>query len=392
MGLYLHVPFCIRKCNYCDFLSFDGIPDGEQKAYFRALAQEIKIYGNIYGNKYYVDTIFIGGGTPSMVTEEWIAEMMAAVRDSFDIDENAEISMESNPKTLSKRKLEAYLGAGVNRLSIGAQSLDNRLLRYMSRVHDRGDFLLNYALARECGFQNINIDLMFGIPGQTMDVWTDTLTQIVGLGPEHISFYSLQLEEGTPFYTMLEQGSLIKIDDESDRNMYHEALKILEENGYRQYEISNAARDGYQCRHNLKYWSMEDYLGIGLGAHSFLNGTRSSNETALDLYIKAGMLNDETFHSVPAQTHCSPFTVWRHANSVKDNLSEFMFTGLRKTEGIDLRGFTERFGKPVEEIFSAGWHRIQRYIDEGYLIRSEDCLRFSRKGIDISNTILIEFL
>ncbi len=382
MGLYLHIPFCIRKCNYCDFLSFGGTSEEEQKGYSRSLLREIKHYSGIYSNKYYVDSIFVGGGTPSLVEERLIHELMAAVRKSFVVDKNAEISIESNPKTLTKNKLDTYLDAGINRLSIGAQSFDDALLSSMGRVHSAADFLANYTLARECGFRNINIDLMFAIPGQTMPIWMDTLERAIGLEPEHISFYSLQLEEGTPFFSMFQEGKLKETKEELDRKMYHDALKRLESCGYRHYEISNAAKDGYQCRHNLKYWSMDDYLGLGLGAHSFMDGVRFSQIEKVPAYTEAALRNKKG----------SSFAAWEHRNTRQEDISEYIFTGMRKLEGISLIDFETRFEQSIEDAFSANWHRLQKYIDDGYIIKSAENMRFTIKGIDISNTILSEFV
>ncbi len=387
LGLYLHIPFCIRKCNYCDFLSFGDVPAEDRAAYAEALVQEIRYNGNVYGNKYYVDTIFIGGGTPSLVEEPLIEGIMAAVSESFCIARNAEISIEANPGTLTGDKLTAWRKAGINRLSIGVQSLDDNLLESMGRAHTAGDFLRNYTLARECGFENINIDLMFGIPGQTPDTWMETLDRIVGLGPEHISFYSLQLEEGTPFFELFYQGSLQPADDETDRSMYHKASKTLKESGYTHYEISNAAVDGYVCRHNLKYWSMEDYLGLGLGSHSFLEGIRSGNLTDLSRYIRIGMKEGSL-----SQEPDSPYLAWRHKNTQEENISEYLITGMRRLEGIDLIDFRIRFGRRLEDVFPDNWQRIQKYMDEKYLININETLRFSEKGIDISNAILTEFV
>lgn len=389
LGLYLHIPFCVRKCDYCDFLSFGGLSEEDQKSYFRSLIREIESYAKVYNNKYYVDTIFIGGGTPSLVDESLISGLMAAVRRNFNIHEDAEISIESNPKTLTKNKLNTYLKAGINRLSMGAQSFDDKLLRTMGRIHTTGDFLKNYSLARECGFRNINIDLMFAIPGQTMETWMDTLGQAIGLVPEHISFYGLQIEEGTPFFAMFQKGLLKQIDDELDREMYHNAVNTFRDNGYGHYEISNAAKPGYECRHNLKYWSMGDYLGLGLGAHSFIEGTRFSNTTDFKEYIQVG---GYSFGRWPGQNADSPFVRWHHENSREDSISEFLFTGLRKIKGVDLGEFERRFGQPIEAVYSANWSQIQRYLGEGLLIRSGDNLRFSGEGIDISNTILTEFV
>lgn len=384
MGLYFHIPFCVRKCNYCDFLSFGGTTEEEQKDYFRVLLHEIEFYSNIYSNEYYVDSIFIGGGTPSLVEEGLIHELMSAVRNGFSVDQDAEISIESNPKTLTKKKLETYLAAGINRLSMGVQSFDENLLSAMGRVHSPDDILANYTLARECGFRNINLDLMFAIPGQTKQIWLDTLNQAIELEPEHISFYSLQLEEGTPYFSMFQEGSLKEIEDELDREMYHEAIKTFQDRGYLHYEISNASKEGYQCRHNLKYWSLDDYLGLGLGAHSFIDGVRFSNITNLNDYVQA--------EQNKASSNRSPFIQWHHKNTKEENISEYIFTGMRKLEGLDLRDFESRFEKPIEDFFSANWQMLQKYIDEEYLVKSDDNMRFTIKGIDISNTILAEFV
>ena len=389
MGLYLHIPFCARKCNYCDFLSFGGVPEEEQTAYFNALINEIKYNAEIYNNKYYVDTIFIGGGTPSLVGEALISEVMKEVRNNFDVVQNAEISIESNPKTLTEAKLNAYLESGINRLSIGAQSFDGGLLNCMGRIHNAEDFLKNYSAARECGFKNINIDLMFAIPGQTMKIWTDTLDRAIGLEPEHISFYSLQLEEGTPFFSMFEEGSLNQIDDELDRTMYHTAIGMLKNAGYYHYEISNAARERFECRHNLKYWSMDDYLGLGLGAHSYMDGVRFSNLTDLSRYNK---IDEPYCRNKNLSEAFSPYIQWRHENTKEENLSEYLFTGMRKLDGVDLVDFEKRFGQPVEMIFSDNWPKLQKHMEDGFIIKTDHNMRFTIKGIDISNRILTEFI
>lgn len=389
LGLYLHIPFCIRKCNYCDFLSFGGVQEEEQKAYFHALAREIRYYGKIYNNKYYVDTIFIGGGTPSLVEEGLIDWLMTAVRESFVVVEDAEISIESNPKTLTDRKLNAYLESGINRISIGVQSFDDGLLNDMGRVHNAEDFFKNYSAARECGFRNINIDLMFAIPGQTLKIWKDTLERAIGLAPEHISFYSLQLEEGTPFFSMFQEGSLKQVDDELDRAMYHTAVGMLSDAGYGHYEISNAAKAGFQCRHNLKYWSMDDSLGLGLGAHSFMDGTRASNVTDLEEYIRAGLAESSGAGREADDMSGSPFIQQRHRNTREDDISEYLFTGLRKIRGIYLPDFQRRFGVSLDTIHG---RTLEKYLAGRLLEMQDGWLRFTEKGIDISNTVLAEFV
>jgi oxygen-independent coproporphyrinogen-3 oxidase len=381
LGLYIHVPFCVRKCNYCDFLSFGAVEKDVQTEYFRALIKEIRNKGMIYSNIYYVDSIFIGGGTPSLVSGNLVADMMEAVKESFLVGENAEISIESNPKTLEKDKLTVYLEAGINRLSIGAQSFDNDLLAYLGRIHTKEDLLKNYHLARECGFRNINIDLMFAIPGQTAGIWSDTMERALALEPEHISFYGLQIEEGTPFYSMFRNGSLKQTEDELDRQMYHSAVSLLRDRGYLHYEISNAAREGYPCRHNLKYWSMEDYLGLGLGAHSYMQGVRSSNMADLEKYIRAaeGLVGDAE----------SSLTVWRHENTKEEDISEYLFTGMRKITGVELSDFRARFGVSLESLYE---DVLEKYRQNGLVEIKNGFLRFTETGIDISNRVLAEFV
>jgi oxygen-independent coproporphyrinogen-3 oxidase len=371
LGLYLHIPFCIKKCSYCDFLSFGGTEKEVHATYVKALVRDIEQYGELYRNKYYVDTIFIGGGTPSLIDEDLMVELAQAIKDRFDVAEDVEFTIESNPKTLTEGKLDTYLNLGINRLSIGAQSFDDGLLSYMGRIHSSHDILNQYELARKCGFQNINLDLMSAIPGQSMEMWLQTMDTAMTLKPEHISFYSLQLEEGTPFFSMFEAGSLKEIDDELDRSMYHESLRRLKENGYHHYEISNAALTGRSCRHNLKYWSFEDYLGLGLGAHSFVEGMRFSKITDLDRYIK------------------NPQVEWEHKNTREDNISEYMITGMRKMSGIDMEDFKIRFKMPLESLFG---ELLKKYQNDGLIDISDGWLCFTEKGIDISNKVLAEFV
>lgn len=396
LGLYLHVPFCIQKCNYCDFLSFQSTGTKEQEAYIRSLIQEIKYYGEVYRNTYYVDTIFVGGGTPSLIEGRLIREIITAVKENFCIDKNAEISMESNPKTLTESKLHTYMEGGINRLSIGAQSFDDKLLCFLGRAHKAEDFFTNYSLVRKCGFRNVNLDLMFAIPGQTMKIWMETLRRTIELEPEHISLYSLQLEEETPFFTMFQEGTLKVMDDELDRQMYHTALEALKGSGYFHYEISNVSKDGFPCRHNLKYWSMNHYLGLGLGAHSYIDGVRFSNLTNLDHYIQAGIaangkeINKKSLpKGLDSEESCSPFVQWIHKNSKQENISEYLFTGMRKMQGVDLNDFENKFGLIPEALYG----EILRKHQQNKLIEIVDGkLRFTEKGIDISNTVFAEFV
>jgi len=377
LGLYIHIPFCLQKCKYCDFLSLEKTSFKEHTAYVEALKSEIEHYGQVYNNKFIVDTIFIGGGTPSFINEALIADIISVVKAVFNLTINAEVTIETNPKTLTLEKLKTYLDCGINRLSIGVQSLDDEMLKGLGRMHSSTDVFDNYAMAREAGFKNINVDLMFAIPNHTIKLWLETLTKIIQLKPEHISFYSLQLEQGTAFFDLFQRGELLQIPDDIDREMYHCAVEIFTNMGYRHYEISNCAMPDFECRHNLKYWSMEDYLGIGLGAHSFLDGIRFSHTRDLASYCK-GSRDD-----------------WRYENTYKDNISEYIFTGMRKIGGIDLIDFESRFGKCLIEIYEnerSVLDALDQYVREGYVQLEGGKMRFTSKGIDISNTILAEFV
>ncbi len=385
MGLYVHVPFCVKKCNYCDFSSFEIPETQKHRKYVDGLKLEIRDLGIKYASEHKVDTIFIGGGTPSYIDHELLKDVLEAIRESFYVDKNAEVSMEGNPKTMTKEKLVAYLKMGINRLSLGAQSFDQDLLDCMGRIHSDKDIEYNFKMARECGFQNINLDLMFSIPGQTLDSWLNSLSLAIALKPEHISFYSLQLEEGTPFYQMVKSGKMDLIEEKLDRIMYHRARKILAESGYRVYEISNAALDGFESRHNLKYWNMDNYLGFGLSAHSYIDGVRFSNSGELSDYFNQELINSKI-------NSFGPLTSWNHKNSWEDEIGEWMFTGLRKTEGISLAEFENRFGQSLWDIFSDRLERIEPYIQDQYLVLKNGYLSFTEKGINISNRILAEFV
>lgn len=376
LGLYLHVPFCIRKCAYCDFLSFPATGE-EQEEYVRALLDEITNNGAKYGNRYAVNSIFIGGGTPSLLREGLVEKIIFQVKSSFGVDVNSEITIESNPRTLTSKKLAEYLNAGVNRLSLGAQSMDDSVLETLGRVHDAEAVFESFLLARKSGFSNINLDLMFGIPGQSLEGWLKTLQQAVSLSPDHISFYSLQLEEGTPIYEKCRDGILLPLPEETDRRMYHEAIALLQDAGYVHYEISNAAKPDFACRHNLKYWSMEEYLGMGLGAHSYVDGERFSNQEEWDGYVRSGA--GEKVRE-------------RHRNTRRDDMEEYLFTGLRKREGIDLMDFSCRFGISLQEAYAGQWSEIEKHIRTGGLTLRRERMWLTVEGIDISNQIFINFI
>lgn len=367
LGIYIHIPFCRSKCLYCGFYSKGGAAAAEQEDYIRELLEDIEAYGQRYGKAgedYLADTVFIGGGTPSLLDAALIGQVLDCLRAHFTVDPEAEITIETNPGTLTADKLSAYRSFGINRLSMGVQSLDNGILKSLGRIHTAEEFAENFALARKAGFDNINLDLMFAVPGHTMEIWEDTLRRAMDMGPAHISFYSLQIEEDTPFYRMFAAGEIDQIPDELDRQMYHSAVAMLSEAGYAHYEISNAAKPGFQCRHNLKYWSMEEYLGIGAGASSYIDGCRFTEGPSPEF----------------------------HQNTRADDMSEFVFTGLRKTCGISLDEFAGRFGRPFWEVYGGLRPELAPFFEAGQLIEEGGVLRLSEEGIDISNAVMAVFV
>lgn len=376
LGLYIHIPFCVQKCRYCDFLSFRDEDQDLHFLYTEALIKEIQFAGKRQAGAV-VDSIFIGGGTPSLLEGENIVKMMNEIRWNFQVDVDAEITIEANPATLSPDKLKTYLDTGINRLSLGVQSLDDKLLSILGRVHRAEEALETYEEARSQGFQNINIDLMFSIPGQTMDIWLRDLTSMINRNPEHISFYSLQLEGGTPFYSLYKEGKLSLADDETERLMYWEAVSALKRGGYSHYEISNGAKPGRECRHNMKYWSMGDYLGMGLGAHSYVDGWRFSNHRDMKTYLEQGKADT--------------FVASSHKNSPQDEMGEFIFTGMRRMEGISLHEFHQRFGVKITDLHGK---EIGEHLTSGLLKTDEEKgrLSFTNKGVDRSNWVLSDFV
>lgn len=375
LGLYIHIPFCVRKCDYCDFLSAPA--DEETKYnYVKALLAEIKSYKQISG-EYLVKTVFIGGGTPSSIKGEYITDIMNAVREVFFIPdfENGlpEITMEVNPGTLTPDKLKLYKLAGINRLSFGLQSADNRELKLLGRIHTYETFLENYRLAREIGFHNINIDLMSALPGQTLTDWLDTLSQVIQLNPEHISAYSLILEEGTPFFSRYQEEDQ---DEELDRAIYARTKEVLEKAGYFRYEISNYAKPGYESRHNTSYWVRTDYLGMGLGAASLLNNSRYQNTESLSDYLELS----KDYHDIRGSKEELP--VYRQ-------MEEFMFLGLRMSKGINKIYFQNLFGTCIESVYGGV---LNKSLGEGLIDCKGDTIYLTDKGIDLSNRVLSEFL
>ena len=370
LELYIHIPFCARKCAYCDFLSF-AAPERVYRDYMDKLMEEICGQGPNF-QEYRVSTIFVGGGTPSLLPADLIMELFATLHENFDISLDAEITMEANPGTLTMEKLEVYRQSGVNRLSIGLQSADDKELKYLGRIHSYDSFLKSYQRARQAGFQNINIDLMFAIPGQTGEAWRAHLRQVAELKAEHISAYSLIIEEGTPFA----ECELDLPDEDTEYQMYEDTAGILAEYGYQQYEISNYAKDGYACRHNIGYWKRTEYLGLGLGASSLYGENRFSNTRDMQEYLGFSG-NTERIRKDVLKL------------SLKDQIEEFMYLGLRMTEGISEIDFEQNFGQKLENIYGSV---LQKYKETGFLEKTGTNWRFTRKGIHVSNHILAELL
>ena len=372
LEIYIHIPFCKRKCRYCDFLSFSCSED-VQKRYMDALKQEITAKSKAY-KSYVVTTIFIGGGTPSIVKPLWIEELMELVYEHFKVSEDAEITMEMNPGTVTEESLEIYHAAGINRLSMGLQSANDRELALLGRIHSFWEFLSAYSSARRVGFSNINVDLMSALPGQSVKSYTDTLEKVLTLSPppEHISAYSLIVEEGTPFYDAYEKGELELPSEEDERLMYEKTGEILKKYGYHRYEISNYAKEGYECRHNMGYWVRDNYVGFGLGAASMVENQRFSGEKDLGKYLENPLAECEA-----------------EVLSAKEQMEEFMFLGLRLITGVSEKEFKVVFQKEIDEVYGSV---LEKHCKEGLLIREDGRIFLSARGLDLSNYVMADFL
>jgi oxygen-independent coproporphyrinogen-3 oxidase len=382
LEVYLHIPFCQRKCRYCDFLSAPASEE-EQEAYLEALLTEIRTAPE-GEDDYRVVTVFVGGGTPSLLTGGQIGRILGGLRDRFAFDREAEITMEANPGTLNRDKLAAYRKAGVNRLSLGLQSADDRELALLGRIHNFQTFRENFYLAREVGFTNINVDLMCSLPGQTIESWERTLHTTAELGPEHISAYSLIIEEGTPFGEQYgeeerkrQAGEETRIlpSEETERTMYRRTKEILHSYGYERYEISNYARPGKACRHNEGYWTGVEYLGLGLGASSYIKGVRFANSR-----------DRKEYQAVSGQPERLRRDVCRLTE--EERREEFFFLGLRRMAGVSREDYRKRFGED--------WDRyeenIRRLIGQGMLAETPYGICLTEPGIDVSNAVFAELL
>lgn len=388
-GIYIHIPFCIKKCVYCDFLSGPATRQ-RQREYVQALQREIAWEANNYVG-YEVKTIFFGGGTPSILVGEDIAGILDCLRTHYQIAADAEITLEMNPATADWDKLLKLKKAGINRLSIGLQSADNARLQMLGRVHTYEDFLQTYHQAREAGFVNINIDLMSALPGQHLENWIQTLEKVVALQPEHISAYSLIIEEGTQLYGQKEVCAAVPDEDE-DRAMYQAAKRILAEHGYHRYEISNYAKAGYECRHNSIYWQRgirhtTDFVGFGLGASSTVGNMRWKNTSHMEQYLSAfARQNDAEKENDSVGENVKEAI---NTLSERERMEEFMFLGLRMMCGVSKREFAESFGTNIEAVYG---DVLKKWIRQGMLTQDADSIKLTDAGIDISNVVLADFL
>lgn len=386
LGVYLHIPFCVKKCLYCDFLSFPS-DDTAREAYVNALLREIDAQSALYG-QHQVQTIFFGGGTPSLLTAGQIDRLLSrlAFRFHFAKKEEMEVTLEANPGTVSGSFLASCRRSGVNRLSFGLQSASDGELKALGRIHTWQDFLESWRAAQEAGFTNLNLDLMSALPGQTLDSWMDTLRRAAELEPAHLSAYSLIVEEGTPFYELYgEEGAAERRgfpplpDEEEERRMYEQTGEFLARRGYGRYEISNYARPGYQCRHNLSYWKRVDYAGFGLGAASLRQNVRWSNTRSMEEYLACCA---DTGLETPMKKDFQRL-------SLEEQMEEFMFLGLRMTDGVAEKDFQRAFGRELEEVYGKA---VEKLAAEGLLSHEKGRYRLTERGVDVSNYALAEFL
>ena len=418
IGLYFHVPFCKSKCYYCDFNSYSGM-DYLAGSYFDALYSELDRRLDTIGDRP-VRSIFIGGGTPSLVEPKYITRLLELCSKHLQLDGEAEISMESNPGTLNFENLKAYKQAGVNRLSIGLQAWQDRLLKELGRIHDRDQFVKNIEAACKAGFSNINADLIFGLPGQSFEDWKETLEAVTSLkhgdgSPvlKHLSCYDLKIEEGTVLGDRLKAGTLTAAEDELDRRMYQYTIEMLSDKGFHQYEISNFARPGYECRHNLVYWKAQEYAGFGAGSHSYLDGYRFSNVSGIESYIsavnslaspeqprpgkasqqKAGKASQYNASELAHNNANGPAFAELHEDiqyiDRKEAMSEFMILGLRLTKGICEAEFQERFGESLERVYK---DRLKMLADRGLIAYEAFSYRLTPLGLDLANKVFVEFI
>lgn len=375
LGIYIHIPFCKKKCAYCDFVSFSN-KQNLVNEYVETLKKEINKC-KISKEEYIVDTIYFGGGTPSYIDSKYIIDILDVIKNRFNISKNAEITIEVNPGTTSEEKLNDYYKSGINRLSIGLQSIDDKLLRTIGRIHSFSDFLETYNTAEKTGFTNINVDLMIGLPTQNLSDVKMAIEKIVELSPKHISVYSLIVEEGTPIEEKINKKELFLPTEILERKMYWTVKKELEKNGYMHYEISNFAKTGYESKHNTSCWNQEEYIGFGLAAHSYINNTRYSNTEDIEEYIKNIICDKDEHRTI------------HEVQSREDKMKEYMLLALRKIEGVRISEFKKRF---VDNPIYLYRKELNKLVTQELIEIEEDNIKLTKKGIDLANLVWEEFV
>ena len=404
LGIYIHIPFCKSKCAYCDFVSFPNIKDKEER-YINSVIKEIQSQNWDEINKnYQITTIYIGGGTPSFIDAENIKKVLDIFQDKIGIDfNNIEITIEVNPGTVNAEKLRVYKNAEINRISIGLQTTNNNLLKQIGRIHTFEQFLEIYNMAKEAGFDNINVDLMIGLPNQTIDDLKQSLEKVLELQPNHISVYSLILEEGTPLFNMVEKGALSLPDEETERQMYWYVKNKLELAGYNHYEISNFAKPGNESKHNLNCWNQEEYIGFGLAAHSYFQNKRYSNTTDIDKYIKyyflksfdnlkeKKMIQSNTNNEISLSNNSkqNPVKEIHETQIIEDKKKEYMLLGLRKIEGVSISKFKEKYVDNPIYLFK---DELAKLTEQELVEIDGDFIRLTNKGLDFANLVWEEFV
>lgn len=385
MGLYIHIPFCKKKCEYCDFISYEGKENLVEK-YIECVKHELTEIGeqnridyeNNLDDLVLVKTVYIGGGTPSFINSKYISELLNVIKNSFTLDNDVEITLEVNPGTADEYKLKEYKDSGINRLSIGLQETHDRILKNIGRIHTYENFLNTYNLARKIGFNNINVDLMLGLPGQTLLDLNESLDNVIKLNPEHISVYSLILEEGTPLYFKVSNHQVQLPDDELERKMYWKVKEKLQEAGYIHYEISNFAKLGYESKHNLSCWNQEEYIGVGVASHSYTNNVRYSVIENIEEYIKNIDTDNEADNII------------FHEKQNKDSkMQEYMLLGLRKIEGIKIQEFKNKFETEPIVLYK---NELKKLKDEGLIKIDSNSIKLTNKGLDLANIVWEEFV
>ena len=375
IGIYIHIPFCIQKCYYCDFCSFDKLQN-KQAEYVDALIKEIKNTHN--KSELLIKTVYIGGGTPSILNANELKQVMEAIKTNFLLSKDCEITVEMNPGTVTKEKLQIYKDSGINRLSIGLQSTNDEILKELGRIHNYKQFEDIYEEARALGFNNINVDLMIGLPNQTIDDVSKSLKDIIQKNPEHISVYSLILEDDTKLKNLIEEGKLSLPDEDTERAMYWTVKNTLEKNGYNHYEISNFSKLGYESKHNTDCWNQKEYIGFGIAAHSYFNNIRYSNICDINEYVKN--INSKDFEKN---------VIIHEIQEKQDKMNEYMILGLRMIKGVNEQVFKEKFSKDINDVYKKS---IEKLINLELILNEKGIIKLTKKGIDFANIVWEEFV